>query len=284
MVLCTVSTIFLGRSTTTLAIRSSDEEKHILAQLEATFSNQAHPNAEVNKFIQSQLKDLYGISRSTDSIKGQRKYVLDGSFFQNKPVSSILNTCSGSYFFSWIIAINVSGYFSAAAVSADAACPYSDTDPRIQYRAYVMYKIYTDTVRVDIFGYCWKGSMSVPAEDGQGGRGLTALGFADDVAIIAKSALGLNLLLRRCSDFLATRHLRLNPKKCAALLLSPAPKTTTPIVGPETHRLPILSPEDSYRYLGFNSPFKGVCRTTPNWLKHNPGASQGAAAKVSFPV
>ncbi|KHJ39934.1 hypothetical protein D918_10021 [Trichuris suis] len=101
-------------------------------------------------------------------------------------------------------------------------------------------------------GYCWKGSMSVPAEDGQGGRGLTALGFADDVAIIAKSALGLNLLLRRCSDFLATRHLRLNPKKCAALLLSPAPKTTTPIVGPETHRLPILSPEDSYRYLGFN--------------------------------
>ncbi|KFD59463.1 hypothetical protein M514_28358, partial [Trichuris suis] len=55
--------------------RWSDEERQILAQLEATFNNQAQSNAEVNKFIQSQLKDLYGITRSIDSIKGQRKYV-----------------------------------------------------------------------------------------------------------------------------------------------------------------------------------------------------------------
>lgn len=49
--------------------------------------------------------------------------VLDGIFFQNKPVSSMLKTCSGKYPFSSTIALNVSGYVLDPSTSADGACP-----------------------------------------------------------------------------------------------------------------------------------------------------------------
>ena len=52
-----------------------------------------------------------------------------------------------------------------------------------------------------------------------GGCKINALGFADDIILIASSKAGMNFLIKKTEEFFGLRSVKINSKKCFSLKL-----------------------------------------------------------------
>lgn len=96
------------------------------------------------------------------------------------------------------------------------------------------------------------------------GTKILGLAFADDIAIVTSTQIGMETAVKTAMETLRKAGLEANPAKCATLSLVVAPKTRKwaiddePFLSIEGTEVKAMSVEDDYKYLGLKFSGKGV--------------------------